>query len=85
MPKERNAAGLPSANYVRPKLARPSKPMSSYANIDELKLIIERAKKLGDTEYADLACERLLQLAPADGEPMKKTAVRKAKSGKMIS
>jgi hypothetical protein len=26
--------------------------MSSYTSIDELKLIIERAKKLGDTEYA---------------------------------
>ena len=80
--KKKNADVLLSANYVRPKLVRPSKSMSSYTSIDELRLIIERAKKLGDTEYADLASERLLELAPDTGEPMNKTVVRRAKSVK---
>ena len=68
---------LPS---TKPKLARPSKPMASYTSTEELKLIIERANKLGDSEYAALAQERLLELQPVSSGSATKKAARPAKA-----
>jgi hypothetical protein len=80
MPKNKKAAELNIIPSPKPKLARPSKPMSSYVKADELKLIIERANKLGDLEYAALAQERLLELQPALTATAPKKAARPAKA-----
>ena len=74
--KKTDVKELPSA---KPKLARPSKPMSSYTSADELKLIIERAHKLGDPEYAALAHERLLELQPTSTTTATKKSARPTK------
>lgn len=80
MPKNKKAAELNINSSPKPKLARPSKPMSSYVKADELKLIIERANKLGDLEYAALAHERLLELQPVSTTALPKKAARPAKA-----
>jgi hypothetical protein len=64
---------------IRPKIARPIKPMSSYTNADDLRLIIERADKWGDADYAALARARLVELQ-SGGEPAHKKAARPAKA-----
>ena len=80
MAKNKKSAELNVIPSTKPKLARPSKPMSSYMKADELKLIIERANKLGDLEYAALAHERLLELQPVSTTTLPKKADRPAKA-----
>jgi len=80
MAKNKKSAELNVIPSTKPKLARPSKPMSSYMKADELKLIIERANKLGDLEYAALAHERLLELQPVSTTTLPKKAARPAKA-----
>jgi len=80
MSKNKKTAEISTSTSDRPKLARPSKPMSSYTSADELKLIIQRAHALGDTEYATLAEERLLEIKPAPVAAATKKAARSAKA-----
>jgi hypothetical protein len=80
MSKNKKTAEITALPSTKPKLARPSKPMSSYTSSDELKLIIERAHKAGDTEYAALAQERLSELQPISNAQINKKAARPAKA-----
>ena len=80
MSKNKKPAEITALTTTKPKLARPSKPMSSYTSPDELKLIVERAHKVGDTEYAALAQERLLELQSISDALAPKKAVRPAKA-----
>jgi len=80
MSKNKKTVEITALSSMKPKLARPSKPMSSYTSTDELKLIIERAHKAGDTEYAAFAQERLLELQPLSNAQSTKKAARPAKA-----
>jgi hypothetical protein len=65
---------------IRPKMIRPIKPMASYTSADDLNLIIERAKKWGDLDYAALAEARLAELQTDGQTGSNKKAARPAKA-----
>lgn len=76
MAKAKKAVSEP----VRPKMVRPIKPISSYTSTDDLKLIIERARKWGDFDYATLAETRLAELQTGTADEVDKKAARPAKA-----
>jgi hypothetical protein len=83
MSSKKKARETLAPSEVKPKPVRPLKPISSYTSIEDLQLIMERAQKLGDTEYADMASQRLRELMLASDESAEKTVRRQAKSVKM--
>ena len=83
MSSKKKACERLAPSEVKPKPVRPLKPISSYISIDDRQLVVERAKKLGDMEDADMASQRLRELMLASDESMEKTVRRQAKSVKM--